>query len=54
MDLHRLRYFITIVESGSISKAAEVLNMTQPPLSIMINKLEKELNVFYSTVPASG
>lgn len=46
MDLHRLRYFITIVEAGSISKAAEVLKMTQPPLSIMINKLEKELNVF--------
>lgn len=46
MDLHQLRYFIAIVEAGSISKAAEALNMTQPPLSIMINKLEKELTVF--------
>jgi DNA-binding transcriptional LysR family regulator len=45
MDLQQLRYFITIVESGSLSKAAEALNMTQPPLSIMISKLEKELNV---------
>ena len=45
MDLHRLRCFITIVEEGSVSKAAEALNMTQPPLSIMMGKLEKELNV---------
>lgn len=45
MDLHRLRCFIKIVEEGSVSKAAEALNMTQPPLSIMMRKLEKELNV---------
>lgn len=45
MDLHRLRCFIRIVEAGSVSKAAESLNMTQPPLSIMMGKLEKELNV---------
>ncbi|WP_144460854.1 LysR family transcriptional regulator [Siminovitchia fortis] len=45
MDLHRLRCFIKIVEEGSVSKAAEALNMTQPPLSIMMAKLEKELKV---------
>ncbi|MBD8004131.1 LysR family transcriptional regulator [Bacillus norwichensis] len=45
MDLHRLRCFIKIVEEGSVSKAAEAMNMTQPPLSIMMGKLEKELKV---------
>lgn len=45
MDLHRLNCFITIVEEGSVSKAAEKLKMTQPPLSIMVRKMEKELNV---------
>ncbi|MBO8171908.1 MAG: LysR family transcriptional regulator [Bacillaceae bacterium] len=45
MDLHKLRCFIKVVEEGSISQAARVLNMTQPPLSILIHKLEKELNV---------
>lgn len=45
MDFDRLRYFIMVVETGSISKAAIALNMTQPPLSIAIRKLEEELEV---------
>jgi DNA-binding transcriptional LysR family regulator len=45
MDLHRLRCFVTVVEEGNISKAAILLNMTQPPLSMLIRNLEKELNV---------
>ncbi len=45
MDFHKLRCFITVVEEGSISKAAFLLNMTQPPLSITLRKLEEELNV---------
>ncbi|MGN7385446.1 LysR family transcriptional regulator [Sporosarcina sp. SAFN-015] len=45
MDFDRLRYFIMVVETGSISKAAIALNMTQPPLSIAIQKLEEELDV---------
>lgn len=45
MDMHKLKYFITIVESGSLSKAAVALNMTQPPLSILIKKFEDELNL---------
>lgn len=44
-DFHRLRCFITVVEEGSISKAAIALNMTQPPLSVLIRKLEESLNV---------
>lgn len=39
----KLKYFITIVEEGSISKAATKLNMTQPPLSMSLKKFEEEL-----------
>lgn len=45
MNLHRLRCFIKVVEEGSITKAAAALQMTQPPLSILIRKFEEELNV---------
>lgn len=43
MDMTRLKYFIAIVEEGSISKAATLLNMTQPPLSMSVKKFEEEL-----------
>ncbi|NDJ56270.1 LysR family transcriptional regulator [Enterobacteriaceae bacterium 4M9] len=45
MDLKRLRYFCKVMEQGSISQAARVLNMAQPPLSKRIQELEEELNV---------
>ena len=45
MNLHRLRCFIKVVEEGSITKAAVALQMTQPPLSILIRKFEEELEV---------
>ncbi|XTZ39139.1 LysR substrate-binding domain-containing protein [Salmonella enterica] len=45
MDLKRLRYFCRVVEQGSISHAAKVLNMAQPPLSKRIQELEEELLV---------
>jgi len=43
MELHQLRYFISIVETGSFSKAAKRCYVTQPSLSQQIIKLEKEL-----------
>lgn len=45
MDLQKLKYFIAIVEHGTISKAAMALNMTQPPLSMAIKSLEEEIEV---------
>ncbi|TMN21718.1 LysR family transcriptional regulator [Lentibacillus cibarius] len=45
MDVVKLKYFITIVDKGSMSKAASALNMTQPPLSMAIKKFEEELGV---------
>ncbi len=41
--MNKLKHFITIVEEGSVSKAAAVLNMTQPPLSMAIKKFENEI-----------
>lgn len=43
MDIRQLVYFKEIVKQGSISKAAEVLNIAQPPLSQFLKKLESEL-----------
>ena len=43
MELRVLRYFITIAEEGSISKAAEKLMITQPTLSRQLKNLEQEL-----------
>lgn len=45
MDLKTLRYFLTAVEEGSISAAAQRLRMSQPNLSRQISSLERELGV---------
>lgn len=43
MDLKRMRYFCSVVEQGSISKAARHLNMAQPPLSQRLKELEEDV-----------
>ena len=43
MELRQLEYFLRVATEGSISRAAESLHMTQPPLSISIAKLEADL-----------
>ena len=43
MKIEHLRYVIAVSESGSISKAAQALYMTQPQLSCIIRDLEEEL-----------
>jgi DNA-binding transcriptional LysR family regulator len=43
MDLRRLKYFVTVVESGSFSIAAAQLCISQPPLSQRIQELENEM-----------
>ncbi|MCD7894032.1 MAG: LysR family transcriptional regulator [Erysipelotrichaceae bacterium] len=44
MDIKQMYYFKTIVEEGTISKAAQKLHMAQPPLSMQLKQLEEELN----------
>ncbi|WP_137597772.1 LysR family transcriptional regulator [Paucilactobacillus kaifaensis] len=43
MEIRLLRYFVTIAEEGSVSKAAEVLHITQPTLSRQLKALETQL-----------
>lgn len=45
MDLRHLRAFAAIAESGSFSKAARHLRLSQPPLSRNIRQLEEEVGV---------
>lgn len=45
MDLKQLRFFVQIVDAGSISKAAELLRVAQPSLSLQLKGLEEELGV---------
>ena len=44
MELRLLEYFLTVVREENISKAAEVLHVTQPTLSRQMKDLEDELN----------
>ena len=44
MDIRTLHYFVTIAEELNITKAAEKLCMSQPPLSSQMKMLEEELD----------
>ena len=54
MDINRLKYFIVTAEERSISRAAERLHITQPPLTRHIQSLEEELGVALFNRTRSG
>lgn len=43
MELRTLRYFLTTANEGNISRAADILHVTQPTLSRQLMELEREL-----------
>ena len=43
MDIRVLQYFLAVAREESITRAAETLHMTQPPLSRQLKDLESEV-----------
>ncbi|MEU3571460.1 LysR family transcriptional regulator [Kitasatospora sp. NPDC036755] len=43
MELRQLRYFVTVAQQGSFTRAARLLHLTQPGVSSQIRQLEREL-----------
>jgi LysR family transcriptional regulator, nitrogen assimilation regulatory protein len=45
MNFRQLRYFVQVVDSGNMTRAAELLRDAQPALGMQIKQLEEELGV---------
>lgn len=45
MDIAQMEYFKVIAETGSMTRAAEELHTSQPALSAMVKRVERELDV---------
>ncbi|MBV7538548.1 LysR family transcriptional regulator [Duganella sp. sic0402] len=45
MELRQLRYFVAIVDHGSLSRAALILHVAQPALTQQLRQLEEDLGV---------
>lgn len=54
MDLRQLKYFVQIVESGSLAKASRQLYIAQPALSQQVAKLEAEVGKLLLVRTAKG
>lgn len=54
VDLRRIRHFVALADTLNFHRAAEQLHMTQPPLTVSIQKLEAELGVSLFVRGAKG
>ena len=54
MDFKTLQYFVTVATELNITRAADILHMSQPPLSRTISLLEKDLGTTLFTRSKTG
>lgn len=54
MDLRQFRSFVAVVEEGSINRAADRLNCSQPSVSVQMRQLEQELGLMLLDRRARG
>ncbi len=54
MELHHLRSFAAVAQSGHLTRAAETLHLSQPALSSHIKALEEEFGVILFERSSSG
>ena len=45
MDIKKIKYFITIAQEGNLSRASQVLYISQPALSQYLQELESEIGI---------
>lgn len=45
MNLHALRFFSKVAETGSVTLASEMLRVSQPAVTAQIKRLEQELGI---------
>lgn len=45
METRNLKYFLAVVDAGSVTRAAEVLDIAQPALSQALSRMERDLGV---------
>ena len=45
ITLHQLQLFLKVAESGSITKTAEALHLTQPAVSIQLRNFQRQFDI---------